>query len=107
MEDEEWARIGAAVLRRRRPGPLSDRVFHQHFGVHLVTLVGIWPGLCVRWPSVSDEPLDAHTFLVSLFFLRCYPTDNQLISVLGNASRARLRIWPIIIGLANVLPLVI
>ena len=103
MELPDWSEKGARLLRHKRPR-LSLRSFHQHFGVFPCTLTRLWPFLLREWPA-KPSLVPSH-LLLALWYLRVYPTDNTMVDILGNASRARKVIWPFFCTLATFLPFV-
>ena len=100
--NERWLGLLQALLRSRRPP--SDRKFHRLCGVHSGTAAYVFLFLSQRWPPHTLVPLTEHGLCCTLWFLRTYPTDMEVLAVVRTLTSFYRVIWVYIPLLAQLLP---
>jgi hypothetical protein len=103
LRRDTWQRYGADMLRNRRS--MSERKFHTYFGIHSVTAVWLWAFLLPRWPHGKTPLLPPH-LLWTLWFLRKYPTEDNLLEVTRTSGVVRQVVWGYVAIIAPLLPFV-
>jgi hypothetical protein len=103
LRRDTWQRYGADMLRNRRS--MSERKFHTYFGIHSVTAVWLWAFLLPRWPH-GKTPLLPPRLLWTLWFLRKYPTEDNLLEVTRTSGVVRQVVWGYVAIIAPLLPFV-
>ena len=103
LRRETWLRYGADMLRNRHA--MSERKFFSYFGIHSVTVVWLWAFLLPRWPHHGIVLLPQH-LLWTLWFLRKYPTEDELLEVTRTSGLVRQVVWSYVTVIAPLLPFV-
>ena len=74
--------------------------FRAHYGSNPIVYANIWEDLCssnnpdVQIDHTSNGDVDISLFLMSIYFLRCYPTETCLAATFGICEKtARKWSW--------------
>jgi hypothetical protein len=99
----EWCGVLQRLLRRRN----RQTKFHVHrrLGVWPTTLVWLWAWMEDNWPS--DVPVSKMDVAWTLWYLREYPNDPNIIDKVKTSTPFYRTIWQAIFVLAERLPQVL
>lgn len=95
--------LKALLGQRKRP---SDAKFHRLCGIHSGTARYVFDFLRARWPHAWLVPLSERGLVWTLWFLRVYPKEMDIVAFVGSSTMFYHTVWTYIPFMAKELPLV-